>query len=378
MITAHAEPVASPVRAAISAMPDDMPLRDLIAGLDSDERKAALERLEKLDRGALDTRALVELSEAYRLLGRPNEANTAAQALSSRDTRGPDGEIQSILSLAQAGDYGAAQSAAEGGLKRFPGDKNLLALLHQVKGRAAPRVSGATPNPTALSAAIPETAPVVDGGPRNRSDIVFTPLKTRAKTVVPGIPTGGSTDEPASKIDLDAILPSYALRNYSDQEKDELRRAIAATETATKGLYRRNPSRIADIGGGAASNFIQGVDMALGGGLRRWGIDIRAPQRSCIDHQVALAEPIRAALGEESGLVAEYIHIGGQPWPEHHAIVVHPKDSNIVRSGVVLDPWKAQSSKPADFVYPYTTWKGAFIFNVLGGERREEIKRVDP
>lgn len=162
MITAHAEPVASPVRAAISASPDAKPLRDLIAGLDSEGKKDALYRLEQLDRSALDTRALVELSEAYRLLGRPNEANTAAQALSSRDSGSPDGEIQSVLSLAQAGDYGSAQSVAESGLKRFPGDKNLLALLHQVKGRTAPRtidgnVGGADATPAPPSSSVPGT-----------------------------------------------------------------------------------------------------------------------------------------------------------------------------------------------------------------------------
>lgn len=134
IVAAQAQP-SSPVRSAISA--SSKPLSEVISALDEGGKARALEALDRLDKRVLDSAALVELSEAYRLLGRPEDALKAARALSAREPGNADGEAQAIMAHAQSGDYGAAEAAAEAGLKRFPGDKNLLALLHQVKGRAA-------------------------------------------------------------------------------------------------------------------------------------------------------------------------------------------------------------------------------------------------
>jgi len=135
LASAQAQPPRSPVLEAISASSASGSLPELIKALDADGKAAALAGLDRLDRAALDSAALAELSEAYRLLGRPENALKAARALSSRDGGAAAGDAQEIMSLAQAGDYAAAQAAAEEGLKRSPGDKNLLALFHQVKGR---------------------------------------------------------------------------------------------------------------------------------------------------------------------------------------------------------------------------------------------------
>lgn len=263
MITAHAEPVASPVRAAISASPDAMPLRDLIAGLDSDGKKVALDRLEKLDRGALDTRVLVELSEAYRLLGRPDEANTAAQALSSRDTGSPDGEIQSILSLAQAGDYASAQSATERGLKRFPGDKNLLALLHQVKGRTLPRpqegrVDGAAPNPAPPSLAVPGTAPGRDESNRKST------LPANVEIPAPVEEKGAGRQEGViawfeKKINNTTEAAMKRIDRTMGLEEDERAAAFGGAKSGTK-----VGAVVGVVGGGAIGSAVCAPALALG------------------------------------------------------------------------------------------------------------------
>lgn len=148
LTAAHAEGARSPVIAAISTS-SKAALPELIVTLDATGRIGALERLDALDHETLDATALSELSEAYRLLGRPEKALKSAKALAARDGTSPAGDTQVILAYAEAGNYAAAQAAAESGLKRFPGDKNLLALFHQVKGRtigaARPRSAMAAP-----------------------------------------------------------------------------------------------------------------------------------------------------------------------------------------------------------------------------------------
>lgn len=174
LIVAQAQAPRSPVRAAISSAATAQTLPELIRGLDADGRVEALAGLDSLERAALDAGGLAELSEAYRLLGRPTDALTAARALSERDVNGAAGDAQAIMALAQAGDYSAAQAAAESGLKRFPGDKDLLALLHQVKGRSVappPRPSDEIKPPPARKLAEPVSAsiPVQPSGRRAQS-----------------------------------------------------------------------------------------------------------------------------------------------------------------------------------------------------------------
>jgi len=178
----------------------------MIAGLDVDEKKSALVGLDSLDRTALDAKGLAELSEAYRFLGRPDSALKAANLLSSRDERSSAGEIQSILSLAKAGDYASAQSAAELGLKRFPGDKNLLALYHEVKGRGMPSPVTAAP---AGNAAI---LPVSEASAARSASTPLTPRGgLRRSTVVPP-PPGGAILDPKAPDYWDRQLLSPLLR----------------------------------------------------------------------------------------------------------------------------------------------------------------------
>lgn len=175
---AQAQP-SSPVRLAISE--SSKPLSEVIPALNEDGKARALAALDRLDTRALDSAALVELSEAYRLLGRPGDALNTARALSSRDSGNAAGDAQAIMALAQAGDFGAAQAKAEAGLKRFPGDKNLLALLHQVKGRAAssPQIK----SPTAARTAEPGLSLVTS----DNRPFVMSVTRAKGSSSPPGI-----------------------------------------------------------------------------------------------------------------------------------------------------------------------------------------------
>ncbi len=130
---AYADSPRSPVLAALSPSSTGASLVEVIKAMNASERNHALAALDRLDRAALVPETTTELAHAYRLLGRPDAALDGAVSR--------DGEAKAIFALAEAGDYASAQAAAEKALKRFPGNKNLLALLHQVKGRTAGRFS---------------------------------------------------------------------------------------------------------------------------------------------------------------------------------------------------------------------------------------------
>lgn len=208
-INAHAQPPRSPVHSAISASaasPAD-PLSELIKALDAPGRARALAALDALNPDTLEPSALLELSEAYRLLGRSGDALKAAAALSARDANDPAGDKQSILALAQAGDYAAAQAAAERGLKRFPGDPDFLALLHQVKGRSA----GVSPAAAPLSPTVAR-----DESTAARPSILTGRAPKKAPLSVPGVSVPDperANDRVASLADLELEQSAYnALR----------------------------------------------------------------------------------------------------------------------------------------------------------------------
>lgn len=247
LVSVQAQPPRSSVLAAISPSSAPRPLPDLIRGLDADGRTKALDALDRLDRSALDAAGLAELSEAYRLLGRNEDALKAARELSARDPGGVAGDAQTILALAQSGDYAAAQAVAESGLKRLPGDKSLLALLHQVKGRGAP-VAPAQAAATAGRGAVPPPPPAADARPYV--------LRVKAgKNAPPPLPA--STGEsaylaPGAKKASDGALMWGGLWNLAAYKLDSespteikrmaaLRAKLAETETGR--------ALVADLGG---------------------------------------------------------------------------------------------------------------------------------
>ena len=134
-LSVQAQAARSPVAVALSPSSTIAAIPELIKTLDPKGRIQAIADLDRLDRGVLGPATLADLSEAYRLLGQAERALKAATTLSSLDPKSSAGTAQSILVMTQSGNYAAAQATAESGLKRFPGDKDLLALLHQVKGR---------------------------------------------------------------------------------------------------------------------------------------------------------------------------------------------------------------------------------------------------
>lgn len=283
--------------------------------------------------------------------------------------------LRTILGQSQvdAKDYAGALATAEGILKADPTNQNALFLRQFSKDRVQ-SVAGSK------SKAATSAVPSQETRPAGRPEIVFTPPKPRARTVVPGVAVVGEPGvESVSTIDLGALLPAYTLQNYSEKERAELIGAIDAARNATKRMHREHPNFVGDTtGSGKAANVTQTIDMFFGEAIRRRGFAFGPVNRSCINHREAVGAAVRAAIPEYGGLSVNSIMLGKQPWPEHHAVLVHPKDTNWVRSGVILDPWRNQSSSPSQFVYPYTTWKGLFPLQTMGGERMEEIKRVDP
>ena len=140
------------------------------------------------------------MREAYRLLGR------------SGDENGPAGDKEAVLASARAGDYAAAQAAAESGLKRFPGDPDFLALLHQVKGRSV----GVSPGAEPLS---PSASRIKSAG--DRASILTGRAPKKSPLTVPAVYATGkerADERVASLLDLELEKSAY----------DGLREAVAA------------------------------------------------------------------------------------------------------------------------------------------------------
>lgn len=223
VVAAHAEHSRSPVLTAITASSEGS-LSESIGKLDAAGKTRALGRLDALDQGALGAAALSELSEAYRLLGRPEEALKSARMLAIRDGANPDGDAQTILAHAQTGNYAAAQAAAERGLKRFPGDKNLLGLLHQVKGRTVGAVS---PQP----AIAPQSASPLAVVPAADKRPFVLPI-TQGKGKPPPAPVAeaylapGATKASDFALNRDGLLNIFRYRTDVESPEERARMAV--------------------------------------------------------------------------------------------------------------------------------------------------------
>lgn len=269
LFAAHAQAPRSPVLAAISPSAA-APLGELIGALDAEGKARVLANLDRLDQAALDPSQLGELSEAYRLLGRPGQALQAARTMSARDSSNPAGEVQSVLALAQAGSYASAQAAAESALKRFPGDKNLLAALHEVKGRAAPVTTRASAPRTPAVAATPGEA---DSRPAKLAVSVGkglsgvpSPLTGDELRYVPG---GAHKPTLLGKV-WSGMLVTYALVNKKQDPQDvayqaRLRKVLDTSETGR--------AVVADLGGWGEIDKKIEIRMArLGSGTKGYSL----------------------------------------------------------------------------------------------------------
>lgn len=243
LATAHAEASRSPVMSALSSSTTAASLAEVIEAMDAVGRARALAALDRIDRSSLAPVDQAELAEAYRLLGRPDAALDGAVA------RG--GETEAILAMAQAGDYSSAQAAAEKALQRVPADKNLLALLHQVKGRAKIKSFSMPPDSTRPGASGAAEASVSSGRP-----LAFTAPMQKAEAAPPPLPSSnsegagyvssGARKRGALGLLMDGLLSVgvYNLDRESAKEKarmSELRKSIESTESG-KAL-------ISDLGG---------------------------------------------------------------------------------------------------------------------------------
>ncbi len=247
--TASAQAPRSPVIAAISSSaPAGAQLPELIRSLNDPGRRSALAALDALDRPSLDSGALLELSQAYGMLGRPGEAVKVAAMLSTRDAKSPAGDKAAITALTLVGDYRAAQKAAENALKRFPRDKDLLGLWHQVKDRV-----GAVDSPATASMIAVPSAPGQSGAADSRPFVL--PVRAGGSAGPPPLtraPSSNSYLFPGSRkpSQLDLFLEGllgvavYGLDRETPLERERmaaLRNSLEATETGR--------ALIADLGG---------------------------------------------------------------------------------------------------------------------------------
>lgn len=137
LASAQAQPPPSPViRALAPSSAAAAPLRELIDAFDAPARAQALRALDEIDRSSLLAADLVELSEAYRLLGRGDRALEVSRLPPAIDPE-TAGAAQEIMALARSGDFKNAQRTAEAALNKHPRDPGLLAAYHQVKNRGA-------------------------------------------------------------------------------------------------------------------------------------------------------------------------------------------------------------------------------------------------
>jgi hypothetical protein len=154
--------------------------------------------------------------------------------LAVRDPGSSTGGRLSIAAWIHAGDYAAAQAGAERELKRFPGDKALLTLLHQAKGRSAPASSRSAPKAEAGS---PGPASDARGDDRPHVLAVKAPPGGAAPPPVAGayLPPG-SRSSPSLFRGFDERIneAAYALDRESPREKERmagLRKKLDSTET---------------------------------------------------------------------------------------------------------------------------------------------------
>lgn len=110
-------------------------VEELVALFAVEERSAVIERLDALDRATFSPASWSELSRAYSVLGAHEKAAQTGMSLQAASPEKTDGYVLASSAHYAAEDYEAAARVAERALKEHPGDKALLALLHQSKGR---------------------------------------------------------------------------------------------------------------------------------------------------------------------------------------------------------------------------------------------------
>jgi tetratricopeptide (TPR) repeat protein len=267
---------ASPVTRAISPSGIEAEaVAELVRPMGAADKKAALERLDRLDRAELDAAGLVELGEAYTLLGRGDEARASARVALGR---GPDptAEFGAIRILAAQKDYAAAENAAREALRRSPGDRSLLALLHEVKGRSAPARSS--------PAAVHEAKPAA---PREARAVAVKAVKTTVAAVaVPNpieaaplayVPIGARKPWAIERAWLRVqLMHAQLVSTQSSKDAGELARIKAALDRSETGRVI-----VAELGGWdviEASVDVRMADLPRGmGGLAIPGFGSKRP-----------------------------------------------------------------------------------------------------
>ena len=120
--------------------------------------------------------------------------------------------------------------------------------------------------------------------------------------------------------------------------------------------YRQNPTLL-----GSSSGTVANL----------WGTAKLDLSRGCRDHQTM---SYAAAKGDQRpGSELEVKRLGIGHGAEHHAVVIYPKGTDWKETGVVVDPWTKQSTRPDDFLRPMESWTSEHrLSSALGAPRLEQ------
>lgn len=154
---------ASPVRAALAQTAGvtdagRASLESLAEGIVADRRSAAKSALDSIDRRGLSTAEFGELSRAYVLLGFPEAAALAGNALPPNDPRRASGLSQAASAAANHSEYEQAVRLANEALRLDPRDPVATAVLRLAQGRGRSSVD-VLPPPTRQIAPTPIPQP---------------------------------------------------------------------------------------------------------------------------------------------------------------------------------------------------------------------------
>lgn len=153
----------SPVRAALAQTAGvtdagRASLETLAAGIVADRRPDAKSALDSIDRRGLSTGEFGELSRAYVLLGFPEAAARAGNALPPNDPRRASGLSQAASAAANRSEYEHAVRLANEALRLNPRDPVATAVLRLAQGRGRSSVD-VLPPPTRQVAPTPNPQP---------------------------------------------------------------------------------------------------------------------------------------------------------------------------------------------------------------------------
>lgn len=156
----------------------------------------------------------------------------------------------------------------------------------------------------------------------------------------PLIDLAGGAPPPSSAVPASMSL-TLSTKGWTSKQLGELDSMSQAVTQSYGSYYQQNPTLLGEHSGTLAN---------------LWGTLKLDLSRGCRDHQ---DQSFAATKGDQRpGATLDVKRIAIGAGAEHHAVVVFPKGTDWKKTGVVVDPWTRQSTKPEDFLRTVDAWKG--------------------